>query len=305
MGEIYALIALCLFASNMVLTKVASDRVNINIGFMLATGMNVAFSLLLFGVQTALRPDALVWRWDGFVVFALAGIFTTFLGRFFFFSAVVRFGPARASVFQVTGPIFTVLIAWAALGERLSLADYAGIAITLVGLCLIVYVPGSMATAPAARAVRGSNLRRLTSSILVVGLGASLCYATGNVLRGVAMARWDEPILGSVIATGSALLVNMLMRPQSWRIVSDVRASDPKGVLMFLGGGVLTICAQIMVFFSIRYTAVSISTLITSCAPVIVIPLSYWILGNTDKINGRIIVGAVLAMVGVALVLIG
>jgi drug/metabolite transporter (DMT)-like permease len=305
MGEIYALIALCLFASNMVLTKVASGRVDINIGFTLATGMNVAFSLLLFGLQTALRTDALHWRWDGFLVFALAGIFTTYLGRFFFFTAVVRFGPARASVFQVTGPIFTVLIAWAALGERMSAMDYAGIAITLGGLCLIVYVPGAATSRAAAGAEHRGVLGRLAASILFVGLGASLCYATGNVLRGVAMARWDEPILGSVIAAGSALLMILLTRRQAWRIARDVKASDRKGVLMYLGGGVLTICAQIMVFFSIRHTAVSIATLISSCAPVIVIPMSYWLLGNTDKINGRIIVGALLAMTGVALVLIG
>jgi drug/metabolite transporter (DMT)-like permease len=305
MGEVYALIALCLFASNMVLTKVASGRVNINIGFTLATGMNVAFSLLLLGLQTALRADALHWHWDGFLVFALAGIFTTYLGRFFFFTAVVRFGPARASVFQVTGPIFTVLIAWAALGERLSVTDYAGIAITLAGLCLIVFVPGAATSRATASAEHRGVLGRLAASILFVGLGASLCYATGNVLRGVAMARWDEPILGSVIAAGSALLMILLTRRQAWHIARDVRASDRKGVLMYLGGGVLTICAQIMVFFSIRHTAVSIATLISSCAPVIVIPMSYWLLGNTDKINGRIIVGALLSMTGVALVLIG
>jgi len=305
MGEMYALIALCLFSSNMVLTKVASGRVNISIGFMLTMGMNVVFSLLLLGVQTAVRHDALQWRWDGFLIFALAGIFSSYLGRFFFFGAVVRFGPARASVFQITGPIFTVLIAWVALGERLSAADYLGIVITLAGLCLVVWVPGAMSPNPAARAERGGFWRWLATSILVLGLGASLCYAAGNVLRGAAMSRWDEPILGGLIAAASAFVLHLLTSRQAWRIATDVRAADRKGVLMFLGVGVLTICAQIMVLFSLRHTAVSIATLIFSCAPVLVIPTSYLFLGNTDKITGRIIVGAVLAIAGVALVLVG
>lgn len=305
MGEMYALIALCLFASNMVMTKVASGRVNINIGFMLTMGMNVVFSTMLVSVQAALRVDPLQWRWDGFMIFALAGIFSSYLGRFFFFGAVVRFGPARASVFQITGPIFTVLIAWLALGERLSLAQYAGIAITLAGLCCVVYVPGALSRGAAARAGHGGVLSWLATSILVLGLGSSLCYAAGNVLRGAAMARWDEPILGALIAAASAMLFHLLTSRDAWRIVSDVKAADRKGVLMFLGVGVLTICAQIMVFFSIRHTAVSIATLISSCAPVLVIPMSYWFLGNQDRITTRIVVGSVLAMVGVAMVLVG
>jgi drug/metabolite transporter (DMT)-like permease len=244
MGEFYALIVLCLFASNIVLTKLASQRVGVDIGFMLTMSMNVAFSLLLVAVQLAMRPDALQLRWDGVAFFALGGVFSSYLGRFFFFGSVVRFGPARASVFQLTGPVFTVLIAWVALDERLGWVRYVGIAITLAGLCLVVWRPGAMAQSAAVRAQRGGVLRWLAGSILVVGLGASLCYALGAVLRGVGMKRWDEPVVGALVAASAALLLHLATSRQAWRIVRDVRAADGKGVLMFLGVGVLTICAQ-------------------------------------------------------------
>ncbi|CAN5469155.1 hypothetical protein BH11PSE7_BH11PSE7_27390 [soil metagenome] len=305
MGELIALGAVCLFAGNMVLTKLASGHVHIDTGFMLTMGMNVVVSLVLVGVQLATRTDSLSWRWDGFAFFAFAGVCASYLGRFFFFGAVVRFGPARASVFQITGPVFTVLIAWFALGERLGLMRYAGIAVTLVGLCLVVYVPGATTLGAAARAQRGGMLRWLAGSILVLGLGASIFYAVGNVLRGAAMRRWDEPVLGALVSVAAALLLHLATSRRAWRIAADVRASDRKGVWMFLGVGVLTICAQTLLLFSLRYIALSVATLIVSCAPVLVIPLSYWLLGNRERITPRLVVGSLLSIAGVALVLLG
>ena len=155
------------------------------------------------------------------------------------------------------------------------------------------------------RAQRGGLVRWLAGSILVVGLGASLCYALGGVLRSVGMKRWDEPIAGALVAAAAALLLHLATSRQAWRIGRDVRAADGKGVLMFLGVGVLTICAQTVLLVSLRYTALSIATLIASCAPVLVIPMSYWLLGNQERITPPIIVGSLVAIAGVALVLLG
>jgi drug/metabolite transporter (DMT)-like permease len=45
--------------------------------------------------------------------------------------------------------------------------------------------------------------------------------------------------------------------------------------------------------------------LIASCAPVAVIPMSYWLLGNQERITPPVVVGSLLTIVGVALVLLG
>ena len=89
-GEAFALTALVLFSSNMVLTKVASARLAMNAGYLVAIVMNIAFSALLFVVELFLRSSALRWDWLGVLLYAGAGVFSTYLGRWFFFEAIAR-----------------------------------------------------------------------------------------------------------------------------------------------------------------------------------------------------------------------
>ncbi|MES2972859.1 MAG: DMT family transporter [Pseudomonadota bacterium] len=307
MGELLAGLALVLFSCNIIMTKVASGRVAISTGFVISVAVNLGFSFLVFCVELALRTSPLVWNWGGFGAFLLAGVFSTYLGRFFFFESVVRFGPARASVFQITAPLFTVLIAWLFLGERLRLVDYIGIVLTVIGLFFVVYVPGSL-TARAAAPVQQARGNKWTGwifrSVLVLGLGASLCYATSSVLRGGAMKLLDEPILGAVLGSASGLGLHLLTNGEGRTLLPTLLAADRKGVWLFVITGVLTITAQTLVFVSFRYIEVSIAMLIASCVPVLVIPMSYLLLGNQERIGPRTIAGTLLTMAGIALVLL-
>jgi drug/metabolite transporter (DMT)-like permease len=74
--------------------------------------MNIVFSALLFVIELALRSRALQWDWFGVLLYAIAGAFSTYLGRWFFFESIARLGPAKASIFQVSSPLFTVIVAW-------------------------------------------------------------------------------------------------------------------------------------------------------------------------------------------------
>lgn len=307
MGELLAVMALVLFSCNIIATKLASARVPIATGFVISVAVNVAVSLAVFCVQLAWRPVPLNWSWSGFLAFVVAGGFSVYLGRYFFFESVVRFGPARASVFQITAPIFTVLIAWLFLGERLGLQAHAGIVLTVIGLFLIVYVPGSL-TAPAPprpeATARGRLAGRLLGSILVLGLGASLCYAIGNVMRGGAMKLWDEPVLGALIGAATGMCLYLATSSGTKTLIPTIMAADRKGVWLFALQGLLTIFAQMLLLTSLRHIEVSIAMLIASCVPALVIPMSYLLLGNKDPIGPRTIAGTALTMAGVALVLV-
>lgn len=80
-------------------------------------------------------------------MFVLAGLFSTYFGRWFMLESIARLGAARTSVFQVTSPLFTVIIAWAFLGERLGLLKnhegmsgrtVVGAALALAGIAIII-----------------------------------------------------------------------------------------------------------------------------------------------------------------------
>jgi drug/metabolite transporter (DMT)-like permease len=67
--------------------------------------------------------------------------FSTYLGRWFFYESVVRFGPAKASIFQISSPLFTAMMAWLLLGERLTLLVALGMVMTIAGLMLVSCKP--------------------------------------------------------------------------------------------------------------------------------------------------------------------
>ena len=137
LGYLLAVAALLLFGSGILVTKFAASRITLDLGFLIATSTNVAFAALALLVQLVLRQEALTWNAQAFWLFAAAGGFSTYLGRWFFYEAVVRFGPAKASVFQVSSPLFTAVIAWLWLGEHLSLVAAVGLGVAISGLMLV------------------------------------------------------------------------------------------------------------------------------------------------------------------------
>jgi drug/metabolite transporter (DMT)-like permease len=221
LGYLLASGALLLFTASILITKVASNRLDLGLGFLIATSTNVVFSALVLLVQMNQRHEGLHWDMRAFLMFAAAGAFSTYLGRWFFYESVVRFGPAKASIFQISSPLFTALMAWLLLGERLSVLVALGMVMTIAGLMLVSYKPGffsrrSTAAAiapdgePAPAVERPRALQRLMQSVLLLGMGSSLAYAIGNVLRGSAVRDWNEPILGALIGAASGLALQLV-----------------------------------------------------------------------------------------------
>ena len=336
LGYLLAAGALLLFTVSILIAKVASSRIKLDLGFLIATSVNVIFAALALGVQWAMRPDAMGWNAQAFWLFAAAGGFSTYLGRWFFYESVVRFGPAKASLFQVSSPLFTALIAWLMLGERLTWATGAGILMAIGGLILVSYKPGVLARrdgaspsavtasakakdsttartaviatsitgAASARAsptaVRFSTRDRLLQSVLLLGLGSSLAYAISNVLRGIAVRGWNEPVMGALAGAVAGLALHLAFSRGKTQLLGRLRQADTMGVWLYAVMGVCTVAAQMCLIGSMRYIPVSVTAMLTLCTPVLVFPLSYWLLKDQDAITLTTLLGAALTLAGMA-----
>jgi drug/metabolite transporter (DMT)-like permease len=309
-GIALATAALCMFSLNILLVKVASDRVSLNLGFLILVTVNLLFCGLLLGIQMAVADKGIAWSWAGTAWFVLAGVFSTYLGRWFFFEAVVQLGAAKASLFQVSSPGFAALIAWIFMGESLSAAGLAGIVLTMAGLMLIAYVPGlfNRAAAPGqanvGRGAGASLFSGIRGSKLVLGMGGSVAYAIGTVLRGAGIRSWNEPLLGAFLGAATGLLLHAALSGDMRTVASRMRAADPRGVRMFVMSGILTISAQICSIWSLRYLEVSLSNLISLCTPLLVIPGGYFLFKEKDKISLRSCLGGAMAIVGVGILIL-
>ncbi len=320
LGYLLAGGALLLFTLAILVAKMGSARIKLDLGFLIATSVNVVFAALAFGVQWMLRPDALGWNAQAFLLFAAAGGFSTYLGRWFFYESIVRFGPAKASLFQVSSPLFTALIAWLALGERLTLAAGAGMVMAVGGLMLVGYKPSVAAghdgtSSAAAGAVGSSSARtaaaaslsakdRLLQSVLLLGLGSSLAYAISNVLRGIAVRNWNEPVAGALAGAIAGLVLHLVFSADKAQLSSRLRQADRRGLLLYALMGVCTIAAQICLIGSMRYIPVSVSAMLTLCTPILVFPLSYWLFKDQDAITATTLLGAALALAGMAAIVL-
>lgn len=323
LGYLLAVAALLLFGSGILVTKFASSRITLDLGFLIATSTNVAFAALALAVQLALRSEALTWNAQAFWLFAAAGGFSTYLGRWFFYEAVVRFGPAKASVFQVSSPLFTALIAWLWLGEHLSLTAAVGLGVAIAGLMLVSYKPrGQTADATVAQQMPKSDVARasanpskvtvdptlrpmrekLLQSVLLLGLGSSFAYAIGNVLRGSAVRSWNEPVLGALVGAVLGLALHLAFSPDKRGLVGRLQQANRQGVWLYALMGVCTISGQMCLIGAMRFIPLSVATLMTLCTPLLVFPLSHLLFKNSGDVTRNTLLGGALALIGIAIV---
>jgi len=302
-GIVLAVVALAMFSANIVLTRFATARLATSTGFLITLLVNIAFSALLFGGELLLRPEPLAWDGRGVLLFALAGLFTTYLGRFFVLEVIARLGPAKASAFQVSSPLFTFVIALLFLGERLTPLAIFGMVLTMLGLLLVALSGARTTAAPVSKEPRGRREHWMRSG-LAIGVVSSAAYGVGNVMRGAGVRAWDEPIAGALIGALVGLALHFVFGSGHAEVVRSLRTAHRGGLALFGLSGVLTITAQMVLISAMRYAPVSVVALITLCTPLLVFPMSYFMLKNEEGINPRTLVGAVLSLAGIAMIIL-
>lgn len=294
MGELLAIGALVLFSANIIITKLATDRMNLHVGFLISVGVNVLFALFLFIIQlNFFSSQPVYWNWTGFFLFLLTGLFSTYLGRWLFFETIAKLGPTRASAFQITNPLFTTIIAWLFMNERLGWMDGINIILILLGLFLVSHV-----------SQQTMNKKVLLHSGVIIALLSSLSYAVGNVIRGAAIQTWNEPVLGGVIGASMGLLLHVATNKNTRNFWKELKQSDRTGILFYVISGIITISAQILVIASMAYIPISIANLITLSTPILVTPVSFLLFKNKEVITLKTISGIILVMVGISLIVL-
>jgi drug/metabolite transporter (DMT)-like permease len=305
-------VALALFAASILLTRLAIARVPLATGFVVSLAVNVLVAALIFVAELALRRHALAPDAGGVLAFVLAGVLTTYLGRWFFYGCVERLGPAKASTFHVSSPLVTAVLGWLFLGERLPPAAVVAMVGTTIGLYL---VSTSRRTPPAVLAAadgaavgaapgRSARMGAWLRSGVVLGVGSAFAYGLGNVMRGVGIARWDEAAAGALLGAVAGLALQLVLGSRKEGALATLRRADRRGLALYAVIGCTTIVAQVFTIEAMAHAPVAIVALITLCTPLVVFPASYLMLRNEEGITGRSVAGALLALAGIAVIVL-
>jgi len=77
---------------------------------------------------------------------------------------------------------------------------------------------------------------------------------------------------------------------------------NPKTSSIFLGVGCFHFLAQALVIESMRYIWASMAALISMCTPLVVLPISYFALGNDERLSWVTVLGIAITLTGIMLI---
>jgi drug/metabolite transporter (DMT)-like permease len=293
MGIVLALLAMLSFATNIMITRYAVARMPVESGFFVVLATNILFPALLFPFELALRAAPWSWSWKGAAMFAMGGVIGTFLGRRFLFDTVRILGPARASVFHSTAPAFALAGAWLLADEHLGWYEILLMAIVWTGL----WFTQPRAGTPGSGGLTVSALRKgmLAGLLTVAGFGM------GNVVRGLAMRDWREAVFGTVVSSVAALACQLVATRDWKRIAAQFRAADRTALLLYVGCGVSTAFGSMFVAASMVHMEIALAVLVVHTTPLVIFPVSVFILKHKEELNPRTLLGALMVLSGIVL----
>jgi drug/metabolite transporter (DMT)-like permease len=299
-GHIASLIAaLCWAICSLCFTSAGHRIGALAVGFirlMMALLMFIIYGWVTRGMPFPTDASAHAWFY-----LSLSGLIGFFLGDIFLFRSFVLIGPRLTLLVMSLWPAMTAVMGVAVLGEKLSYNEWCGIMLTLCGIIWVVLE----------RQMTGNNVTYHATplGILFAVLGA-FGQAAGYILSKIGMSVVD-PVTGTVTnydpfaasqiravaALGGFILLFTLLK--RWgRIRSAVVQAKPMAVLSLgaLTGPFIGVGLSLL---AIQYIPTGISATIMATTPIIIIPLV--ILLHKEHVSTRAIFGAVVAVIGVAI----
>ncbi|MEB3101922.1 DMT family transporter [Ferviditalea candida] len=250
---------------------------------------------------------------ENFVYFALAGIFTAFVGRILLFAGIRRIGSSRVAALKNTAPVFTVIIAVLLLGERISFWGGVGMAVIFAALFLQALhdfhqskLPRADETKPTSPQDSGQKApqSKLRSGLLL-SFSAALFIGLGQISRKQGMVDFDDPILGSLIGSSVALLLFLLMKSVNGSLKETILSNLRHFNTHFVVAGMLTGIAQISFFAALLYTNVSYASVVAAMEPIITVFLVKLFLRREEKVTLRMGATAVTIFLGTFIIIFG
>ncbi|WP_309639059.1 DMT family transporter [Methylibium sp.] len=170
----------------------------------------VALSALRVGIATLALLPLLLWRGQLALLrahwraIAVVGVVNSALPFVLFSTAALAINAGLSSIFNATAPLWGALIAWAWLGERLTLTRVAGLALGFAGVLWLAWDTAS---------VKPGEHGVSAALAIAACLAATLCYGFG--------ANYTKRRLSGVaplaVATGSQLAATVvLLLPALW-----------------------------------------------------------------------------------------
>ena len=261
----------------------------------IAVGMLALAHVLLFGY---VLPVASSEQW---FLMGLSGIVGLGIGDFGLFASYLLIGPRRSLLIMASSPIFASASAFLMLGETFPALAILGIAITLIGIFVVVFEKENdtkEATNKGKRKAWGIFAALVAAAGQGIGIALSKegMYIGGGAAMNPVSAALIRMVAATLFVWASALLLN------KW---SELRktARDKEGWKFVTGGTFIgPFLGMTLSLFAVAYTQAGIAQTLLSLEPLIIIPFMWLV--YRERTNPRGIIGAAIAVAGVAVLML-
>jgi drug/metabolite transporter (DMT)-like permease len=299
LGEAAALTASVFWTFTSIAFTVASRKIgafSVNMWRMLfALGLLVITHIIVLGTIIP-RANSSQWFFLG-----LSGIIGLALGDLGYFSALMLIGPRKGTLLMAINPIFSAVLGFFVLDERLSGWAVLGISLTLGGVAWVILEReenGKDAKLPASKRTLG----------VVAGVVGSVGQGVGLVISkyGMMNAATDGPLdplsatFMRMIAASVFFLIAMVVMKRLGAMRDAL--SDQKGMTATVAGTIIGPFLGVWTFMvAVSNAEIGVVSTLGSLMPVFIIPV-VWVLYR-QKTSWRGVVGAVIAFIGVAVLM--
>ena len=245
--------------------------------------------ILITGQFSEINAEGVRW-------FLLAGVLNPFLFISFYFLGIQRIGVTRAAPIKGSAPIFSLIFAVGILGERLAAVQYLGIAL-VVGGVLTISIEGWSSRRVAAGEADGRQPAQID---YLFPLLAGVAAGGASILFKIGIQKMPSPLVGAWVGNLVGLLLFpfvALLFPKEQRY----RISRPAFPWLLVTGA-FVVGAMYTLILALSLGQVAIIFTLAQTSPLFVLALSVLFFRQLERVTPRIVLGAVLTVVGGALV---
>jgi drug/metabolite transporter (DMT)-like permease len=288
-GEISGLLTAVCWSLTSIAFTAASRRVGalqVNLYRLPAALVLLSFTYFLFWGWVNLDNAAVGW------LFA-SGVVGLAIGDTFLFQAMVIIGARLSMILMALAPPIAAILAYFFLHEIISSIGVLGIVVTIAGVGWVV-----AERTPA----EGGKYHRISFKGIFLGTMAALGQAVGLILAKKGLITDINPIMATLIRMIGATIILWPVAMFTRQIQNPVRifARDRSAIKWMIIG--IIFGPYLGVTFSllaVKYTHTGIAATLMSTMPVIMLPMV--VLIEKEKPSIRAIIGAFIAVAGIAI----
>ncbi len=232
---------------------------------------------------------------EAFQALLFSGLVGFVIGDMFLFQAFVEIGARVSMLIMALAPPITAVLSYFILGETLGLIQIAGMMLTFIGIAIVITgkEKGSQ------KIVVKHPLKGITFAFL-----GAVGQALGLILSKVGVAELN-PFVATEIRIFSGILgfILIITLTKKWPNFFSAFKNKTAMVGITIGslfGPVIGVSLSLM---AIKYTSTAIASTLMAIVPILIIPVS--IIFFKEKIKANEVIGALVGVLGVAVIFMG